>query len=252
LKLTGKLNTIEKRLFFILFYLKTNPTFAVLGLDFDLDKGNAHSHIKTLLPILSGTLKSMGFMPERVLNNPDELKELIKNEVVIIDATERPCVRPCDYDTQKDYYSGKKSTHTIKNSSKIVFLGDTNPGKIHDYKLLKDELPPNENWFKDLTVFVDLGYLGIRKDYSNEAINVPHKKPKKSKNNPDPQLTDQQKEENKKLSKERVKVEHVIGSMKQFYCLIHRCRNHLKEFKDYFIAIAAGIHNFKLHCKTTS
>lgn len=198
-------------------------------------------------------------MPERVFDNPDELRKLIKNESVIIDATERPCVRPSDYDTQKGYYSGKKSTHTMKNtviitySSKIVFLGDTNPGKIHDYKLLKDELPPNENWFKDVTVFVDLGYLGIAKDYSNNTtINIPHKKPRKSKNNPNPQLTDQQKEENKKLSRDRVKVEHVIGSMKRFYCLVHRCRNHLKEFKDYFIAIAAGIHNLKLHYKTIS
>jgi DDE superfamily endonuclease len=49
-----------------------------------------------------------------------------------------------------------------------------------------------------------------------QKIQIPIKKPKKSKNNPDPQLTDEEKEHNKTVSKTRVRIEHAIGSMKIF------------------------------------
>ncbi|CAD7850472.1 MAG: hypothetical protein, partial [Olavius algarvensis Gamma 1 endosymbiont] len=55
---------------------------------------------------------------------------------------------------------------------------------------------------------------------------LPHKKPRKSKKNPFPELTSDQKKDNHKLAKVRVLVEHAIGGMKHFHCLTHRIRNH--------------------------
>ncbi|WP_133512783.1 transposase family protein [Candidatus Thiosymbion oneisti] len=46
-----------------------------------------------------------------------------------------------------------------------------------------------------------------------------------SKKNPFPKLTSDQKQENRKLAKVRILVEHVIGGMKHFYCLTHRIGN---------------------------
>ena len=63
----------------------------------------------------------------------------------------------------------------------IVFLGRTFSGHNHDYSMLKQELPPDLDWFADLHVRVDLGYLGIQSDYHGEQIAVPHKKPRRSK-----------------------------------------------------------------------
>jgi len=40
----------------------------------------------------------------------------------------------------------------------IVFLGRTLIGHHHDYSMLKQELPPDLDWFADLHVRVDLGY----------------------------------------------------------------------------------------------
>jgi hypothetical protein len=129
----------------------------------------------------------------------------------------------------------------------ILFLGKTVDGCIHDYKLLKQELDKNQDWFITNKVYVDLGYVGIKKDYASSAsIFIPHKKPRKSKNNPNPSLTKQQKEENKILSKTRVFVEHVIGGIKIFRCLSDRFRNHIKLLEDIFIGISAAIWNFKL------
>jgi hypothetical protein len=42
----------------------------------------------------------------------------------------------------------------------IVFLGRTFSGHNHDYLMLKQELPPELDWFADLNVRVDLGGTG--------------------------------------------------------------------------------------------
>ena len=52
----GYLNSPEKKLFFILFYLKTYPTFDVLGFHFGLSGGHAHAHVDKLM--LSLTIQS--------------------------------------------------------------------------------------------------------------------------------------------------------------------------------------------------
>jgi hypothetical protein len=50
--------------------------------------------------------------------------------------------------------------------------------------MLKQEFPPELDWFTDINVRVDLGYLGILSDYRGERIDIPTKKPRKSKKNP--------------------------------------------------------------------
>ncbi len=67
-----------------------------------------------------------------------------------------------------------------------VFLGRTLSGHNHDYSMLKQELPPELDWFPDSNVLVDLGYLGMQSDDRGDLIEVPHKKPRKSKKNPSP------------------------------------------------------------------
>ena len=47
----------------------------------------------------------------------------------------------------------------------IVFLGRTFSGHNHDYRMLKQEFPPEIDWFTELHVLVDLGYMGIQSDY---------------------------------------------------------------------------------------
>ena len=82
----------------------------------------------------------------------------------------------------------------------IVFLGRTLSGHNHDDSMLKKELPPEVDWFTDINVLVDLGYLGMQSDYCGDQIEVPHKKPRKSKKNPSPRLSEEQKATNKVLS----------------------------------------------------
>ena len=89
----------------------------------------------------------------------------------------------------------------------IIFLGRTFSGHNHDYSMLKQELPPDLDWFIDLHVLVDLGYLGMQSDYCGEQIAVPTKKPRKSQKHPDPQLSEEQKAANTALSRIRIFIE---------------------------------------------
>ena len=72
----------------------------------------------------------------------------------------------------------------------ILFLGQTFAGHIHDYTMLKAEFPPEQPWFEEVAALLDLGYQGIRSDYQGGNLSLPHKKPRKSKAKPNPQLSD--------------------------------------------------------------
>ena len=249
----GKLPTPRDKLLFVLYYYKTYPTFDVLGTQFDMAPSKANQNLHKLSPILHTTLLRLGMMPHREFKTPAELKSALSGiDQIIIDATERAYRRSQDDATQREHYSGKKRRHTVKNTIMstlakfIVFLGRTFTGHNHDYTMLKEELPPDLDWFTDIGVLVDLGYLGIQTDYAGEQIEVPIKKPRKSKKNPNPQLTDEQKATNKALSQVRIFVENAIGGIKRYNILVHRFRNYKDNFEDDVIGICAGLWNFAL------
>jgi hypothetical protein len=112
-------------------------------------------------------------MPYRELGTPEDLQAALKGvDRLIIDATERAYHRSQEDAKQREHYSGKKKQHTLKNTvmslpdKLIVFLGRTFSGHNHDYTMLKQEFPPEVDWFSDLHVRVDFigKYLsGLRK-----------------------------------------------------------------------------------------
>lgn len=247
------LGSPENQLLFILFHLKNYPTYDVLSFTFNISRSCAFESVQRLLPILKHTQKNLKVLPKRTTDDPKALLQLIETvDHVLIDATERPIQRPQKPARQKKHYSGKKRFHTVKNTTvsdtdkRILILGKTVPGSQHDYSLLKEEFDPKIDWFASTDASTDLGYQGIKTDYlSPEHIHIPHKKPRKSKQNPDPQLTRQQKRENRQIGRVRVLVEHAIGGMKVFRVLTIRLRNHLKHLADDFIFATAGLWNLK-------
>ena len=127
-----------------------------------------------------------------------------------------------------------------------MLIGLTFTGHNHDYKRLKSEFPTFDTWFEHLRVFVDLGYQGICKDYKGKNILIPRKKPRKSKNNPNPCLTDEQKPYNKELSKTRIMVKNAIGFIIRFNILVHAFRNKKSNFIDDVIVLCAGLWNLNV------
>ena len=128
----------------------------------------------------------------------------------------------------------------------IVFLGRTFSGHNHDYSMLKQELPPELDWFADLHVRVDLGYLGIQSDYRSARVESRPRSLARVKRHPNPQLSAVQKAANTALSQVRIFVEHAIGGMKRYNILVHVFRNHKVDFEDDAVGICAGLWNFAL------
>lgn len=135
----------------------------------------------------------------------------------------------------------------IATSSRfILFLGKTVWGGLYqDFSLLKEDFE-QKAVFEDYQVWVDLAYLGFSKYYKTQQLHIPHKKPRKSKNNPDPKLTEQQKEANKEKSSVRVVVEHAIAGMKRYKILTEKFRNKSQELADQVVEVCAGLWNYKL------
>jgi hypothetical protein len=248
----GILTTAIQKVLFVLVYCKIYPTYDDLGSRFGMSKSAAFDNLKLYFPMVQQALARLGVLPHRV-HNIEEFREIFADiEAIIIDVTERRRVRPTDATQQKETYSGKKKMHTVKNTiitdmtKLILFVGLTFGGSNHDYKIFKEEFPTEEAWFEHLTVLVDLGYQGLMTDYEGEKLQIPFKKPRKSKHNPNPSITTEQNTYNQELSSARVFVEHAIGGMKRFNILVHAFRNRMHNFIDEVIVLCAGLWNLNV------
>lgn len=69
---THTLNTPKKKLFFILFALKTYATFDVLGMVFGVNKSQANRWFREYLPLLEKSLGKKCELPKRKINSLEE------------------------------------------------------------------------------------------------------------------------------------------------------------------------------------
>lgn len=181
------LSDAREALFFILYHLKTNLTYEVLGLNFGMSKGTAHKNISKLKPYLKFILKTQAVLPQRLFTNQAQFDAYFEGvETLCIDATETPIQRPQNPDNQYDSFSVKQHQNGVKNTiiadqdKYIHFLGLTTPaGRTHDYQLLKNDFAPTSHFFKDKCLKVDTGYIGLNKDYCSKCADIPYKKKKK-------------------------------------------------------------------------
>ena len=99
----GVFSSHEERLFFVLYYLKTCPTFDVLGFHFGLSAGQAHDYVELFLHVLERALTDLGQLPEVTLETPEDLSQLVDQyNDIIIDGVEMAYVRPHDEAHQKE------------------------------------------------------------------------------------------------------------------------------------------------------
>jgi hypothetical protein len=240
------LKTAAERLFFILFYLKCYPTMDVAGFFFGVDKSRIQRWVKELLPLLEETLGREVVLPARKINSVEEFMAQFPTVTdVFIDATERPVRRPQKNKAQRAHYSGRKRGHTKKtlvagdDQGQILLLPLTKPGRRSDYFRFKQsgigDILPSE-----VAAWVDLGFVGIEKDYPHLEVVIPHKKPKNG------ALTLAQRQENKLISQLRIRIEHTISRLKRFRAVADIFRNHNSQWADKFILLAAGLSNYHL------
>lgn len=242
----GVLRTRADKLFFILFSYTCYPTYDVARFLYACDRSAACRRQQQLSTILERTLKRKLVLPQRQMRSVEDfLKACPEAREVFIDGTERPIQRPQDTERQKANYSGTKKRHTRKNiiisakNKRIGFLSKTVAGKESDITVLRTTAPPRYSPPKVKT-HADRGFKGRDTEYPDHRISIPARKPRTR------DLTEAQKEKNKKKSGVRVVVEHAIGGIKRFGVVSQVFRNKKIGFDDQVMLISSGLWHYHL------
>lgn len=233
------LPTVEDKLLFILIYLKQNATQELHATLFGIHQPDANRWIHLLHPRLNQALGDLGVLPARDAARLELDTEAL--EVYFHDGTERPIPRPTDPDTQNTYYSGKKKQHTVKNivvidaSCKIRLLSHTCEGKKHDKKAADEA---GYTFPDGSTLYQDTGFQGFT--LAGVTILQPKKKPRGQ------ELTIEEKDSNRLISRVRIRIEHAIGGVKRYRIVKDKIRNWKENFRDKVMETCCGLHNFRL------
>lgn len=232
------LPNLEDRLLVFVVWAKVYPTYLFLEYLIGVDESNICRIVQEFLPILSATIiidKS-----RKKIRSLEELKELIPDlDEVLVDATEQRIPRPQKKRARKKHHSGKKKGFTMKTQivatrDKIVLhASDSSPGRIHDYRLFKKtEVPRWLEAHPGITARLDLGYLGIHKDYPDISAVLPFKRFRGT-----PELTRSQKIHNTKRAKKRMPIENTLANLKKFRVLSDVFRNVKEQYSATFKSI---------------
>jgi hypothetical protein len=87
---------------------------------------------------------------------------------------------------------------------------------------------------KGITLWLDLGFTGVDKDYPDASVMMPKKKPRGK------ELNGKEKAQNKVISSIRVWVEHAIGGIKRMRITTDKFRN--KKFRRLFMIMLCYFH----------
>jgi hypothetical protein len=243
-----RLRTSADRLLFILVYFKLYPLQDVQAFLFGMSQAQAWEWIHRLTPLLNHALGAEQQLPAR---EPAPLTRVLRKcpgLEFIIDGTERPIQRPKDKQRQREFYSGKKKRHTVKNvvvverrTRRIRMLSRTTQGKRSDKRIAEEE---GYRFPKDSRLWCDLGFQGYRPP---GAIPIhPIKKPRNQ------ELRPGQRSHNRVIAKRRVRVEHAIGGVKVFRITRDIYRNHRPGYDDLVMETACGLHNWRLEHRVSA
>lgn len=220
----------EEQIILMLVYLRQHLTFQVLGLLFQVSESTAHNLFTYWQKLFQDSLPPS--LLEQVKNCPEEaekLREYLINYELIVDSSEQVIERPSSYEEQEKHYSGKQKRHTFKSqfivlpkAQDIIDVVVGQPGPMSDITICRQTLKR----FAPQQLFSgDKAYVG------ESQITTPTKKPKNG------ELTEEQKEENKALSSQRIFVEHLIRVVKIFKIVQERFRLRKPRYRSIILTI---------------
>ena len=111
-ELQSVLTDAREALFFILFYYKSYPTLVNLGTCFGFSESVASRYLEFIKPVLKACLQENIPLQTHIFPDQHAFGEALGGvDEIYIDVTEIQTQRPVNDEVQKDFYSGKKSTH---------------------------------------------------------------------------------------------------------------------------------------------
>lgn len=245
--------SLTERLLMLLLYYHMYPSSTLLGYLVDLSQTSVLKNIRNIEPLVSEVLPLPKKQQEKIkrLQTVEEIEAMFPGFKAAIDATDQQIPRPKAKLKRKTHYSGKRKKHTVKTQVTVNQMGVIvhktahAAGRTHDYSLFKHSRP---HLPKSVRAILDLGYKGIKKDFPCFNCDVPFKRqsPGRGKRGAKgKELSSEQKEFNKKLSSERIVVEHDFSRLKKSHIWGDEFRNRLKHY-DTMTDIVCGLLNFRI------
>ena len=237
---------VKDRVIMILVYYRLYITYTLMEFLFGLDQSNVCRDIQKIERLIRRCLP----IPQKLYNvtkrlkTREEVEEYFPGFLAFTDCTEQPIPRPAkNRKKRRLYYSGKKKKHTVKNlytaNQKGLLIYKTKRrqrGRRHDYRIYKKNHPKLP---KDVLSMLDLGFLGVEKDFPEQKSSLPIKKEK------DHELTEVQKEYNKNHSAKRIVIEHAICRIKKYRIMNDVFRNRLRKYNK-VSDIVSGLVNYRI------
>jgi hypothetical protein len=233
---------LRDRFVMLLVYYRLYITYTLAGFLFDLDQSNVCRDIQKIDSLIRECMPiPQKIYPIKRLKTPEEVEKYFPGFLAFTDCTEQQIPRPIDKERRKMYYSGKKKRHIIKNQimvnnrGYIIHKANHKKGKRHDYDVYKKNHPVTP---KQVVNVVDLGYLGVEKDFPDQLSALPYRK----KRNQD--LSQEEKEYNKIHSRKRIVIEHTICRLKKYRIMSDTFRNRLRKYNR-ISDIVTGLVNYR-------
>ena len=236
---------VKDRVIMVLVYYRLYITYTLMDFLFGLDQSNVCRDIEKI----EGLIRQCLPLPQKIydvtkrLKTKEEVEEYFPGFMAFTDCTEQPIPRPKNKKKRKLYYSGKRKKHTVKNlytaNQKGLLIYKTKHkqrGRRHDYRVYKKNHPDLP---KEVMSMLDLGFLGVEKDFPEQKSLLPIKKEK------DHELTEVQKEYNKNHSAKRIVIEHAICRLKKYKIMNDVFRNRLRKYNR-ISDIVSGLVNYRI------
>jgi DDE superfamily endonuclease/Helix-turn-helix of DDE superfamily endonuclease len=235
---------LRDRFLMLLIYYRLYITYTLAGFLFDLDQSNIYRDIQKIESLIRDCVP----IPQKIYNitkrlrTPEEVEKYFPGFLAFTDCTEQQIPRPVDKRRRKAYYSGKKKTHTVKNQLMVNNRGyilhkvGYKKGRKHDYDIYKKNHPVTP---KEVVNVVDLGYLGVEKDFPEQISALPSKR----KRNQD--LSQEEIEYNRIYAKKRIVIEHTICKLKKYRIMSDTFRNRLRKYNR-ISDIVTGLVNYRM------
>jgi hypothetical protein len=238
----------RERFLMLLVYYRLYITYTLSGFLFDLDQSNVCRDLSILEPLvmqcvpLPRKLYKRTGITRRRLQTIEEVEQYFPGLKTFIDSTEQEIPRPKNKRRRKSHYSGRKKKHTVKTqlmvNSEGMILHKTahKGGRKHDYDVYKHNHPITPSQVENV---VDLGYLGIKKDFPTVKSVLPIRKKKNT------LVSNDDIKYNKNHSRLRIIVEHTICKIKKFGIMGTKFRNRLRRYNN-ISDIISGLLNFRV------
>jgi hypothetical protein len=237
---------VKDRIIMVLVYYRLYITYTLMEYLFGLDQSNICRDIQKI----EGLIRRCLPIPQKLykvtkkLKTKEEVEQYFPGFMAFTDCTEQPIPRPTkNKKKRKLYYSGKKKKHTVKNlytaNQKGLIIYKTKRrqrGRKHDYKIYKKNHPKLP---KEVMSMLDLGFLGVEKEFPEQWSSLPIKKEKGC------ELTEVQKEYNRNHSAKRIVIEHAICRIKKYRIMNDTFRNRLRKYNK-VSDIVSGLVNYRI------